>query len=45
MSDPDRDVVRDVRRGDRDAFGRLVERYQGRLFGLVTIVMRDRAAA
>ena len=45
MSDPDRDVIRDVRGGDRDAFGRLVERYQGRLFGLVSVVMRDRTAA
>jgi RNA polymerase sigma-70 factor (ECF subfamily) len=45
VSDPDRDVIRDVRGGDRDAFGRLVERYQSRLFGLVSVVMRDRAAA
>jgi RNA polymerase sigma-70 factor (ECF subfamily) len=45
VSDPDRDVIRDVRAGDRDAFGRLVQRYQGRLFGLVSVVMRDRAAA
>jgi len=45
VSDPDRDVIRDVRGGDRDAFGRLVERYQGRLFGLVSVMVRDRAAA
>ena len=45
MSAPDRDVIRDVRGGDRDAFGRLVERYQGRLFRLVSVIVRDRAAA
>jgi RNA polymerase sigma-70 factor, ECF subfamily len=45
VSDSDRDVIRDVRGGDRDAFGRLVARYQGRLFGLVSVVVRDRAAA
>jgi RNA polymerase sigma-70 factor (ECF subfamily) len=45
VSDPDREAIRDVRAGDRNAFGRLVERYQGRLFGLVVVVMRDRAAA
>lgn len=45
MSESDRDAVRDIRAGDREAFGRLVERYQGRLFGLVSLVMRDRAAA
>ncbi|HET7697393.1 MAG TPA: RNA polymerase sigma factor [Vicinamibacterales bacterium] len=45
MSDPDRGAIREVRAGDRNAFGRLVERYQGRLFGLVVVVLRDRAAA
>jgi RNA polymerase sigma-70 factor (ECF subfamily) len=45
VSHADRDVVRDVRGGDRDAFGRLVARYQGRLFGLVSVIVRDRAAA
>ena len=45
MSDSDRDVIRAVRSGDRDAFGRLVTRHQGRLFALVSVVMRDRAAA
>src|SRR6185295_7777087 len=38
-------VVRDVRRGDREAFGRLVQRYQGRLFGLVLMMVRQPAGA
>jgi len=41
----DRDVVLDVRQGNRDAFGRLVRVYQGRLFGLVMMIVRDRAGA
>ena len=41
----DRDIVRDVRRGDRDAFAQLVHRYQGRLFGLVLMMVRERAGA
>ncbi len=41
----DRDVVGDVRRGDRDAFGRLVQAYQGRLFGLVLMMVREPAGA
>jgi RNA polymerase sigma-70 factor, ECF subfamily len=45
VSDPARAAVREVRRGNRDAFGRLVEMYQGRLFGLVMIMVRERAAA
>ena len=45
MTDPDGDVIRGVRGGDRDAFGRLVERHQGRLFRLVSVIVRDRAAA
>ena len=45
MSDSDRDVVRDVRRGDREAFGLLVQRYQGRLFGLVLMMVREPAGA
>lgn len=45
MSDADRDVVRDVRRGDRQAFGRLVHAYQGRLFGLVLMMVREPAGA
>ena len=46
MSPPsDRDVVRDVRRGDREAFGDLVQRYQDRLFGLVLMMVRQPAGA
>ena len=41
----DRDVVREVRRGDRDAFGHLVRAYQGRLFGLVLMMVRQPAPA
>jgi len=45
VSDADRDAVRAVKRGDREAFAGLVRAYQGRLFGLVLMMMRDRAAA
>lgn len=45
MTDSDRDVVRDVRRGNRDAFSKLVAAYQGRLFGLVLMMVRQPAAA
>ena len=45
MSDADRDVVGRVRRGDRDAFAQLVHRYQGRLFGLVLMMVRQPAGA
>jgi RNA polymerase sigma-70 factor (ECF subfamily) len=41
----DRDAVRDVRQGNRDAFGRIVRQYQSRLFGLVMMMVRDRAGA
>ena len=41
----DRDVVREVRRGDRDAFGHLVRTYQGRAFGLVLMMVREPAGA
>jgi RNA polymerase sigma-70 factor (ECF subfamily) len=44
-SDADVDVIRDVRRGSRDAYAQLVERYHGRLFGLVLMMVRNRAAA
>jgi RNA polymerase sigma-70 factor (ECF subfamily) len=37
----DRDVVGAVRRGDREAFGHLVRAYQGRLFGLVLMMVRQ----
>jgi RNA polymerase sigma-70 factor (ECF subfamily) len=45
VSASDGDVVRDVRRGDREAFGRLVQVYQGRLFGLVLMMVRQPAGA
>ena len=45
MNDSDQDIVRDVRRGDREAFGRLVRAHQGRLFGLVLMMVRERAGA
>jgi RNA polymerase sigma-70 factor, ECF subfamily len=45
VSASDRDVVLDVRRGDREAFGHLVRSYQGRLFGLVLMMVRQPAAA
>ena len=45
MSASDGDVVRDVRRGDREAFGHLVRTYQGRLFGLVLMMVRQPAGA
>jgi RNA polymerase sigma-70 factor (ECF subfamily) len=47
-ADPDvdaRDAVRAVRRGDRDAFGRVVALYQRRLFGLALMMTRDPAGA
>lgn len=45
MSGSDRDVVRNVRRGDREAFGHLVHAYQSRLFGLVLMMVRQPAGA
>lgn len=45
MSASDLDVVRSVRLGDREAFGQLVREYQGRLFGLVLMMVRQRAGA
>lgn len=45
MSDAERDVVRDARRGDREAFAQLVHTYQGRLFGLVLMMVREPAGA
>lgn len=45
MSGSDTDIVRRVRLGDRDAFGRLVEAYQGRLFGLVLMMVRQPGGA
>ena len=45
MTVSDRDVVRDVRRGDRDAFGALVHKYQRRLFALTLMMVRQPAGA
>jgi RNA polymerase sigma-70 factor, ECF subfamily len=41
----DREFVRDVRRGDREAFGHLVRAHQGRLFGLVLMMVRQPSGA
>ena len=38
-------AVCDVRHGDREAFGRLVELYQRRLFGLILMLVRDPSGA
>jgi RNA polymerase sigma-70 factor, ECF subfamily len=43
--DLDRDVIREVRAGNRDAFADLVRAYQSRLFGLVLMMVRQRAGA
>ncbi len=45
MNASDHDIVRDVRRGDHEAFGRLVQRYQDRLFSLVLMMVRERGGA
>ena len=45
MIETDFAVVRDVRSGNREAFGRLVQKYQRRLFGLVLMMVREAAAA
>jgi RNA polymerase sigma-70 factor, ECF subfamily len=45
VTDPDREAVRAIRGGDREALGHLVHRYQGRLFGLVLMMVRRPAAA
>jgi RNA polymerase sigma-70 factor (ECF subfamily) len=45
VSAADADVVRDVRRGNREAFGHLVRKYQGRTFGLVLMMVRQPAGA
>jgi len=41
----DGELVRAVRGGDADAFGHLVRAYQGRLFGLVLMMVREPAGA
>ena len=45
MSTSDRDAVRAIRGGDREALVHLVQLYQGRLFGLVLMMVRNPAAA
>ena len=45
MNASDRDLVGQVRRGAREAFGHLVRKYQGRLFGLVLMMVREPAGA
>ena len=45
MSDDDRAVVREIRDGNSQALSRLVDRYQGRLFGLMTMMVRDSGPA
>jgi RNA polymerase sigma-70 factor, ECF subfamily len=45
VSQSDRDLIREILGGDREAFGPLVHRYQGRLFGLVLMMVRQPAAA
>jgi RNA polymerase sigma-70 factor (ECF subfamily) len=45
VNESDGDACRAVKRGDRDAFARLVQAYQTRLFGLVLMTVRDRALA
>jgi hypothetical protein len=40
VSAPDGDIVGLVRRGDREALGRLVQRYQHRLLGLALMMVR-----
>jgi RNA polymerase sigma-70 factor (ECF subfamily) len=41
VASSDRDAVRDVRGGNREAFTHLVDAYQARLFGLVLMVVRQ----
>jgi RNA polymerase sigma-70 factor (ECF subfamily) len=41
----DGDIVSAAQHGDKDAFGTLVRQYQGRLFALVLMMVRNRAAA
>jgi RNA polymerase sigma-70 factor (ECF subfamily) len=41
----DREIVDRVLRGDRDGYAELVHRYQGRLFGLVLMMVRRHDAA
>lgn len=45
MTAADDDTIQRIRGGDRDAFGVLVERYQGRLHGLALMMVREPAGA
>ena len=45
MIGSDGELVRAARGGDADAFGHLVRAYQGRLFGLVLMMVREPAGA
>ena len=45
MIESDGELVRAARDGDTDAFGHLVRAYQGRLFGLVLMMVREPAGA
>jgi RNA polymerase sigma-70 factor (ECF subfamily) len=45
VTEPDRDVVARVRRGEREAFGQLVGTYQGRVFALVLMMVRQPTGA
>jgi RNA polymerase sigma factor (sigma-70 family) len=40
-----RNIVRRVRQGDRDAFGRIVVLFESRLMSLATMIVRDAAGA
>jgi RNA polymerase sigma-70 factor (ECF subfamily) len=49
VTDPDAEIVRAaiaaVRRGDRDAYARVIELYQRRVFGLALMMTRDPSGA
>jgi len=43
--DEERKLLRRCRDGDREAYGRIVERYQRRVYGMIARMVRNRAAA
>lgn len=45
MARSDRELVRATRRGDKEAFRQLVERYQGKVLGVALGMVRDREEA
>ena len=45
MNRSEQEVVRDIQRGDHEAFAELVHTYQRRLFGLVMMMVRESAGA